>query len=61
MKHSCSVESRRPPHKLFLNNLFLIDFHLAGRCFKINSWLKNHMEHLIKVIKLLPTKSEVLL
>ena len=40
---------------------FLISFHLAGRLFKIDSWLGKYKEHLIKIIELLCIKSEILL
>ena len=41
--------------------VFLINFHLAGRFFIINSWLGKYEEHLIKIIELLSIKSEILL
>ena len=39
--------------------VFLINFHLAWRFFKINSWLGKFKEHLIKIIKLLSITSEI--
>ena len=42
-------------------NVFLINFHLNRRFFKINSWLGTYKEHLIIIIELLSIKSEILL
>ena len=39
---------RRAPHELFLKKVILINFYLAGRFFKIKSWLGKYKEHLIK-------------
>ena len=41
--------------------VFLINFYLAWRFFKLNRWLGKYKEHLIKVIELLSIKSKILL
>ena len=47
VEHSPSCSSKKG---------FLINFHLAWRFFKINSWLGKYKEHLIKIIVLLSGK-----
>ena len=52
MKSTTSCSSKK---------VFLVNFHLAGRFFKISSWLGKCKEHLIKIIELLSIKSKILL
>ena len=55
---TCTHEEH--PTKCPSKIVFLINFQVAGKFFKLNSWLGKYKEQIIKIIKLLSIKSEIL-